>query len=1208
MLNMLQINLHHSKLASSNLVSVLAKEDIDIVLIQEPWIRENSQVCGLKLKGFTLCHVKGEGRVRSCVMIKSNLNFLFAEDRSDEDVVVVVLRVGSKTLTTVSAYFPIDNDTIPSGKIQQVVDKGDDYIIGCDANAHNVIWGSSDNNERGESLLDYIINKNIIICNRGKEPTFENRIRSEVIDLTLCSERLKESITGWKVWGIDSFSDHNFIKFKVGCDSLRNEPRRNPRNTNWTRFGELVNDRIGKESACLLGNVEDLDKKVDWLSDTLLDAYEKSCPLPKKRSKQNPPWWNTNIAAEVKEIRKLRNKLRSKAKGSNSQEVSSHWDVYKEKKRLLGYNIRKAKRESWRTYCEGIESSNEASRLRKVLAKDNSPPSFIKRSDGTWAESETEIMAGLLDAHFPDSTSIEEVPPNDSFNRTSEYIVNQVVSEKKVKWAIDSFDPYKSAGVDGIFPAMLQNTKEILLPLLTEIFKATLRLGYVPTKWREVRVVFIQKAGRTCHSLAKDYRPISLSSFLLKTMERLIDFFIRENLDYSKLSKSQHAYWKGKSTETALHKIVSSIEDSVMCNEYTLAAFIDIEGAFNNVKTCSITKALEKQKINQSIISWINEMLRGRIIRTELAGKTERRRVNRGTPQGGVISPLLWLLVVDEVLLKLEKKGVTPVGYADDIAILARGKFTDTLSELIEGALNTVKSWAENNGLGVNADKTELVLFTRRYKIPKFNLPRLNGAEIQLSDKAKYLGIILDRKLNWKLNIEERRRKALIAWFTVSKCLGSKWGLKPNIGKWIYTAVVRPILTYGALVWWNATKVKDRLNRINTVQRQSCLSITGALKSTPTEALEVILHIIPLDLHMVELAGNSALRLLCLGHFKEGSRRGHRSIVGRINVCNTRNSDYTLKELSFGSVHETELPARELWASNQVIREGELQVYTDGSKTSQGTGSGVFIEEMETRISCRLDDECTVFQAEVYALKLAAEHLKETNVTGRNISLYVDSQAAIRAIETDVVKSNVVKECKGSVMELTKNNSVRVCWVPGHEEYKGNEEADKLAKEGAEKTSVEATQSVKPPLSSFKKKMKDTLMKEWCDRWKSTHKYKITKYFWPTIELKKSKECISSNKKAFRTLVGTFTGHCLLGKHAKRIGIAESDLCRICQDLGSEEDIIHLICKCPALDRFRLYSVGAFCMLEEDLGRISIKHIKDFIKELRKRSVEIMSG
>jgi hypothetical protein len=78
--------------------------------------------------------------------------------------------------------------------------------------------------------------------------------------------------------------------------------------------------------------------------------------------------------------------------------------------------------------------------------------------------------------------------------------------------------------MDGIFPALLQEGQEVLVPYLVRIFCACLATGYVPATWRQVKVVLIPKPSRDSCSGPKDYRPISLTSFLLKTMERLIDF------------------------------------------------------------------------------------------------------------------------------------------------------------------------------------------------------------------------------------------------------------------------------------------------------------------------------------------------------------------------------------------------------------------------------------------------------------------------------------------------------------------------------------------------------------------------------------------------------------------------------------------------------------------------------------------------------------
>jgi hypothetical protein len=66
-------------------------------------------------------------------------------------------------------------------------------------------------------------------------------------------------------------------------------------------------------------------------------------------------------------------------------------------------------------------------------------------------------------------------------------------------------------------------------------------------------------------------------------------------------------------------------------------------------------------------------------------------------------------------------------------------------------------------------------------------------------------------------------------------------GLKPKVLYWIYTAVVRPIDTYSATVWWPRVKFKTSQAELSKLQRVACLGITGAIKTTPTAAMEVLL-------------------------------------------------------------------------------------------------------------------------------------------------------------------------------------------------------------------------------------------------------------------------------------------------------------------------------------------------------------------------------
>jgi hypothetical protein len=103
----------------------------------------------------------------------------------------------------------------------------------------------------------------------------------------------------------------------------------------------------------------------------------------------------------------------------------------------------------------------------------------------------------------------------------------RIVTYRRVEWAIDSFAPYRSPGMDGIFPALLHEVWSILVPYLVKIFRACLVTSYVPTTWRELMVVFIPEPVRNSNCGYMDFRPISITSFLLKTMEKLVDTFFK---------------------------------------------------------------------------------------------------------------------------------------------------------------------------------------------------------------------------------------------------------------------------------------------------------------------------------------------------------------------------------------------------------------------------------------------------------------------------------------------------------------------------------------------------------------------------------------------------------------------------------------------------------------------------------------------------------
>jgi hypothetical protein len=133
--------------------------------------------------------------------------------------------------------------------------------------------------------------------------------------------------------------------------------------------------------------------------------------------------------------------------------------------------------------------------------------------------------------------------------------------------------------------------------------------------------------------------------------------------------------------------VVTYIESTIEHKDISLGAFLDIEGHFDRTSFYIIKQVAVKHGIGPAICRWISAMLESRSITATLSGETLGASASRGCKQGGVLSPLLWSLVVDDLLWGLNDVGYYTVGYADDVAIFTQGKFLTTVSECLQTAL-----------------------------------------------------------------------------------------------------------------------------------------------------------------------------------------------------------------------------------------------------------------------------------------------------------------------------------------------------------------------------------------------------------------------------------------------------------------------------------------------------------------------------------------
>nr|XP_015922911.2 uncharacterized protein LOC107451358 [Parasteatoda tepidariorum] len=460
-----QINLHNSIAASSLMAKRLNDGELDIALIQEPWTRKG-RIMGLNVKGFNIFYDTRCDLPRTCIVARSNLNALNLVNFLNRDLVAVKLKFyDNKTISDfviASAYLPYEEKD-PLAVITRALivhcSSSCRFIFGCDANAHHTVWGSSNCNQRGDVLMEHILVFNLYVLNKCNEPTFVTCNRREVIDLTLCNSSSVDYVNDWKVSGAVTASDHQLITFSIKGLSGLKVVRRNPRTADWGSFRAALERKIWSFSG-KYNNVNDVEWTVDQVQQIILDSHHISCQVTSTSSPRRVPWWSS-------ELSKLRKKCR---KFFNRAKKSGEWQSYRNA--LTAYNkaIRASTRCSWQTFCDGINTTSATAKIAKNLTKDfNCSLNAIRLTNGRYSESGEEALGEILEAHFPGSHPVENenlhIITTTTCSRNDWEAAKIVVSYEKVVWAIKSFKPYKSPGMDNIKPMMLIQGVNTLAPI-----------------------------------------------------------------------------------------------------------------------------------------------------------------------------------------------------------------------------------------------------------------------------------------------------------------------------------------------------------------------------------------------------------------------------------------------------------------------------------------------------------------------------------------------------------------------------------------------------------------------------------------------------------------------------------------------------------------------------------------------------------------------
>ena len=303
-------------------------------------------------------------------------------------------------------------------------------------------------------------------------------------------------------------------------------------------------------------------------------------------------------------------------------------------------------------------------------------------------------------------------------------------------------------------------------------------------------------------SLTTSYRPISLMSSIMKLFERVIDQRLRCYLeDIGFINKYHSGFRQAMSTDDHLFRLSQSVIESFNRREHVVAAFLDVEKAFDNVWHNGLRYKICMLDLPTKMTRWLSDFLVGQVSQVNVNGfLSDKISPNAGVPQGSVLSPLLFLIYVTDLQNPHHRQN-SKSQFADDTALWAATKNVQFAAKLLRRDLRKLANWCAKWRIKLNPEKkTKVIIFSRSPLARKSEpVPKLYGEKLKIYPQVKFLGITFDSKLTFQKHFEEILGRCNTRYHRVRLIVNKKWGPGPSIILQIYKQCVRPIFEYGSL-------------------------------------------------------------------------------------------------------------------------------------------------------------------------------------------------------------------------------------------------------------------------------------------------------------------------------------------------------------------------------------------------------------------------
>ena len=501
----------------------------------------------------------------------------------------------------------------------------------------------------------------------------------------------------------------------------------------------------------------DIPNKVTVLENVTLDLINKHAPFKEIIVKENGPKW---LSKTIQKAMDTRDKLKTHC---NSTRKTSDINKFKNVRNKVSHMIRKAQKKHFNK------------QINKCIDKPKLFYSNLKKEDvvcNNKKNKDCKHSATYLNQTFLKNNNAKE--DEGKINQEIQTILQKTeprqnpfefkaITEAETKKIIRSLKS-KSSGVDDIGGQFVKIAINHIAGPLTDIINACFKHRIFPDRWKNAIVKPIPKTNNPL--LPSDYRPISLLTVFSKIHEKAATYqivvFLKES---NQLDKNQSAYKSNHSTNTALLKITDDIYDAMDDSEITVLVLLDYSKAFDTINHRLLYAKLKYLGFHPTAVSWIISYLTDRKQKVKtLSDESGWESVNNGVPQGSVLGPLLFSILVHDISTFIPNCNYHM--YADDTQMYYRcilDNIHETINKINED-LKKVCEFSDKNCLKINPDKSNYIIIgtKKQTNIAKglvLNV-KVNNIDIERKTETKNLGIIMDENFTWQKQINEITRKA----------------------------------------------------------------------------------------------------------------------------------------------------------------------------------------------------------------------------------------------------------------------------------------------------------------------------------------------------------------------------------------------------------------------------------------------------------------